>query len=84
MHSRLLEVHHGRADAIVFHSYDLDDERRREALFALGNGMLSVRACAPEATADDHHYPGRFFFIPAASSSGMPSWHPRASPRSRA
>jgi trehalose/maltose hydrolase-like predicted phosphorylase len=29
-------------------------------LFALGNGMLSVRACAPEATADDHHYPGTY------------------------
>ena len=45
---------------LVFDSYDRADERRREALFALGNGMLLVRACTPEAAADGVHYPGTY------------------------
>src|SRR5262249_43370020 len=45
---------------LVFDSYDPADERRREALFALGNGMLLVRACTPEAVADGVHYPGTY------------------------
>jgi trehalose/maltose hydrolase-like predicted phosphorylase len=36
---------------IVFEHYDRGDERRREALLALGNGVLSWRASAPEASA---------------------------------
>jgi trehalose/maltose hydrolase-like predicted phosphorylase len=48
---------------IVFDHYDCDDERRREALLALGNGVLSWRASAPEAAAmsdadDSKHYAG--------------------------
>jgi trehalose/maltose hydrolase-like predicted phosphorylase len=51
------------ASQIVFEHYDRDDERRREALLALGNGVLSWRASAPEASlrlhADDSkHYAG--------------------------
>ena len=38
------------ASQIVFEHYDGDDERRREALLALGNGVLSWRASAPEAS----------------------------------
>ena len=51
------------ASHIVFEHYDRDDERRREALLALGNGVLSWRASAPEAAAmsdadDSKHYAG--------------------------
>lgn len=34
---------------LVFRHFDAKDERRREALMALGNGVLSWRASAPEA-----------------------------------
>lgn len=54
------ETHRGRNDTIVFRSYAPGDERRRESLFTLGNGMLCVRDCAPEAEADDNHYPGTY------------------------
>ncbi|AHL73842.1 hypothetical protein CH92_01525 [Stutzerimonas stutzeri] len=48
---------------IVFEHYDRGDERRREALLALGNGVLSWRASAPEASIQQHvdesqHYAG--------------------------
>lgn len=48
---------------IVFDHYDRNDERRREALLALGNGVLSWRASAPEAAVQPHadqseHYAG--------------------------
>ncbi|MGE6661880.1 glycoside hydrolase family 65 protein [Pseudomonas sp. NPDC077408] len=48
---------------IVFEHYDRGDERRREALLALGNGVLSWRANAPEASVmpradDSQHYAG--------------------------
>lgn len=49
---------------IIFNEYKPSDERRREALLALGNGVLSMRASAPELSAsrlsqgDDQHYPG--------------------------
>lgn len=36
---------------LVFDHYDPADERRREALLAQGNGLLSCRASAPEAAA---------------------------------
>ncbi|WP_051231559.1 glycosyl hydrolase family 65 protein [Stutzerimonas azotifigens] len=48
---------------IVFDRFDCTDERRREALFALGNGVLSWRASAPEAAAagGSHcHYGGLY------------------------
>ena len=46
---------------IAFEGYDPEDERRREALFALGNGVIAVRGCPPEAeAADEHHYPGTY------------------------
>jgi len=48
---------------IVFDHYDRADERRREALLALGNGVLSWRASAPEASVQSRadqseHYAG--------------------------
>lgn len=45
---------------IVFDQYDPADERRREALCALGNGYFATRAAAIEATAGKHHYPGTY------------------------
>lgn len=48
---------------IVFDGFDLDDERRREALLTLGNGVLSCRASAPEVSARcpaPEHYPGLY------------------------
>ncbi len=46
---------------LSFASYDPADERRRESLFALGNGMLFVRACPTEAATEDaSHYPGTY------------------------
>ncbi|MGM3387982.1 glycoside hydrolase family 65 protein [Stutzerimonas stutzeri] len=48
---------------VRFEAFDADDEHRREALLALGNGVLSWRAAAPEASAADDaapdvHYTG--------------------------
>lgn len=46
---------------LVFDRYDPADERRRESLFGLGNGVLFVRACPPEAEIGDaQHYPGTY------------------------
>ncbi|MFN6565707.1 glycoside hydrolase family 65 protein [Dendronalium sp. ChiSLP03b] len=46
--------------SIVFEGYDPEKEGRREALCALGNGYFVTRAAAPEATADEVHYPGTY------------------------
>jgi trehalose/maltose hydrolase-like predicted phosphorylase len=46
--------------SIAFDGYDPEEEGRREALCALGNGYFVTRASAPEATADDIHYPGTY------------------------
>nr|WP_298142091.1 glycosyl hydrolase family 65 protein [uncultured Pseudomonas sp.] len=52
------------ARQIGFSHYDPADERRREALLALGNGRLCWRASAPEAAAPqaerDLHYAGLY------------------------
>lgn len=45
---------------IRFASYDPEDEKRRESLFSLGNGLLLVRGCAPDADSSDSHYPGTY------------------------
>ncbi|HJU20682.1 MAG TPA: glycosyl hydrolase family 65 protein [Stellaceae bacterium] len=50
----------GPAFEISFTRYDPADERRREALLALGNGWLLVRGCAAGAAADGRHYPGTY------------------------
>lgn len=51
---------HGSPSGIGFTVYDPADERRREALLALGNGWLLVRGCAVDAAADGRHYPGTY------------------------
>lgn len=56
----------GRDEArwqVGFDAFDPEDEHRREALLALGNGVLSWRSAAPEAAAADDvatdvHYAG--------------------------
>ncbi|MBO0737529.1 MAG: glycoside hydrolase family 65 protein, partial [Alphaproteobacteria bacterium] len=45
---------------VSFDAYDPTDERRREALLALGNGFLLTRGCATDAVADGYHYPGTY------------------------
>ena len=44
----------------MFDAYDPADERRRESLLALGNGVLLTRAAATCAVADEHRYPGTY------------------------
>ncbi len=58
MPTRNLPCNLDDAWSIVFDHYDPADEGRREALLALGNGYFVTRAAAPEAKADDIHYPG--------------------------
>ncbi|MEW6497112.1 MAG: hypothetical protein AB1589_32105, partial [Cyanobacteriota bacterium] len=61
------------ADLIFIQNYSCDaifrlsqarknqvERGRREALCAIGNGYFVTRAAAPEATADDIHYPGTY------------------------
>lgn len=46
--------------SITFDEYQPDYERLREVLCGVGNGYLGSRACAPEASAGDFHYPGTY------------------------
>lgn len=50
----------GAAWTIEYGGYAPADEGRREALFALGNGMFVVRAAAVDARQDAVHYPGTY------------------------
>lgn len=45
---------------IRFGSYEPKDEKRRESLFSLGNGLILVRGCAPDSERSDSHYPGTY------------------------
>ncbi|HEV2109377.1 MAG TPA: glycosyl hydrolase family 65 protein [Thermomicrobiales bacterium] len=45
---------------LSYDRFDPDQEKRREALCTLGNGYFATRGAAPEATADDVHYPGTY------------------------
>jgi len=44
----------------IYMGFDPENEGRREVLCALGNGYFVTRGAAPEATADDVHYPGTY------------------------
>ena len=46
--------------SLVYTGYEPEKERLRETLCALGNGYIVSRACAPDAVADDLHYPGTY------------------------
>ena len=43
-----------------YEGFDPTSERLREALCTLGNGYFATRGAAPEAVADDIHYPGTY------------------------
>ncbi len=45
---------------LIYEGFDPKDEGRREVLCALGNGYFVTRGAAPEATADEVHYPGTY------------------------
>lgn len=45
---------------LIYNGYDPEKEGLRETLCALGNGYLVSRAAAPDAVADDIHYPGNY------------------------
>jgi alpha,alpha-trehalase len=43
-----------------YHAYEPEQEAVREALCTVGNGYFATRGAAPEAGADDIHYPGTY------------------------
>ena len=43
-----------------YEGFEPDREGLREALCTLGNGVFATRGAAPEASADDVHYPGTY------------------------
>jgi alpha,alpha-trehalase len=45
---------------LVYEGFDPQEEGHREALCALGNGYFVTRGTAPEALADEVHYPGTY------------------------
>ena len=45
---------------LVYRDFDPGQEGLREALCTLGNGYFATRGAAPEAAADDYHYPGTY------------------------
>ncbi len=49
-----------RAWRLTYTGFDPEEEGLREALCALGNGYFVTRAAAPEASADEVHYPGTY------------------------
>lgn len=46
--------------SLDYHQYLSESEGLRESLCALGNGVFVTRGAAPEARADDIHYPGTY------------------------
>jgi alpha,alpha-trehalase len=46
--------------SLVYEGFVPGQEGLREALCTLGNGVFATRGAAPEATADDVHYPGTY------------------------
>jgi trehalose/maltose hydrolase-like predicted phosphorylase len=46
--------------ALTYEGFDPQGERLREALCVLGNGYFATRGAAPEAAADEVHYPGTY------------------------
>jgi trehalose/maltose hydrolase-like predicted phosphorylase len=45
---------------LVYEQFNPRQEALREALCTVGNGYFATRGAAPEATADDIHYPGTY------------------------
>ncbi len=44
--------------SLVYEGFDPAQEGLREALCTVGNGYFATRGAAPEARADEAHYPG--------------------------
>lgn len=44
-----------------FDDYRPSDEKRREAIFAQGNGVFMTRSAASDADMDEEHYPGTYW-----------------------
>ena len=49
-----------RAWVLAYKGFDPREEGLRESLCALGNGYFVTRGAAPEASADEVHYPGTY------------------------
>ena len=49
-----------RAWRLTYRGFDPGEEGLRETLCALGNGYFVTRGAAPEASADEVHYPGAY------------------------
>lgn len=45
---------------LIYHDYNKDEEGKREALCALGNGYFATRGAAEESFASKIHYPGTY------------------------
>lgn len=45
---------------LTYEGFEPEEEGLREALCTLGNGYFATRGAAPEAEADDFHYPGTY------------------------
>ncbi|WP_052469268.1 glycosyl hydrolase family 65 protein [Pseudomonas massiliensis] len=59
---------------IRFDCYDPADERRREALFSLSNGVISLRASAPERAVEEIPAPGYPGLYLAGFYDNAPRW----------
>ncbi|MFC2098642.1 HAD-IA family hydrolase [Bacteroidota bacterium] len=46
--------------SIVYHDYNLEKEKSREALLAVGNGYFGTRGAMEECNAGDNNYPGTY------------------------
>ncbi len=46
--------------SLVYDGFDPEQEQLREVLCTTGNGYFATRGAAPEAPADDVHYPGTY------------------------
>ncbi len=49
-----------RTWSFVYEGFEPEQEKLRETLCTLGNGYFATRGAAPEASADDVHYPGTY------------------------
>jgi alpha,alpha-trehalase len=50
----------GSSWGLVYEDFAPSEEGRRESLCTVGNGYFATRGAAPEASADDVHYPGTY------------------------
>lgn len=46
--------------SLIYNDFKPEQQRLREALCTLGNGYFAIRGAAPEAEADETHYPGTY------------------------